>query len=302
MTKLPEELVELIFDKLLEQYPPEVETKKSLFSLGDRQALSALTTVSLMAARRTRTHRFKCVVLFCEPRIARSLALLASFLELSFSSRHMGRLLPISTITTHVKVIIPRTADWSHNMSITNLATHERMMSFILRLRNEFRLEQLSWHFDPMFAPSRAFHQRFAGLLLSPTMKTISIHNFTSQPNELQGAYVPGPTFNHVVHFGEEDDFDQLGRPREVYPSYTKLELGGSKTLGLPLPLDITLPNGIVHRPFAHLQTLVIVDGLPYALVQSVLKNNDGNLEVLHIRESFNFSRWRKSNCLFFTA
>jgi len=285
---LPQELVELIFDKLLDQYPPDVETKKSLFSLGDRRALSALTTVSLMVARRTRTHRFKCVVLFCEPKVTKSFKLLASFLELSFSSRHMGRLLPISTITTHIQVVAAYAEQWNNDMS--NFPNDPRAMAFMLRLRNEFCLEQLSWSFDPRFRPTPGFHQRFAGLLLSPSMKTLSIRNFTSLPTRLQGAYVPGPSFDHLVRFGEEVHSDQVGHESKKlhgYPSYTTLALWGSRTSTLPLPFEIPLPNNTVHRPFARVRTLRAFHGLPYSIIQSVLENNDGSLTALHIEESF---------------
>jgi len=46
-SSLPEELVELIFDKALEQYPPDLDSIETPFSLSDRQTVSVLTTVSL---------------------------------------------------------------------------------------------------------------------------------------------------------------------------------------------------------------------------------------------------------------
>jgi len=283
---LPEELVELIFDKLLEQYPPDLETKQSLFPLIDRQALSALTTVSLMVARRTRTHRFKCVVLaFRQPKITKFFNILSSFLELSFSSRQMGRLLPISTITTHVKIIPAYTHNWDHNTY--HIPNDDRVMNFMLRLRNEFCLEQLSWSFDWTFRPSKGFSQRIAGLLLSPTMRTLYIRNLKSVPSHLQGAYIPGPSFDRQVRFGEEDAVGQLGSADVIYPSYTTLELGGTITSGLPLPLEIPLPDGSFHRPFGRVETFRVFDGLPHSIVKSVLENNHGRLRVLQIEEYF---------------
>jgi len=295
---LPEELIELVFDKLLEQYSPDLETKTSLFSLGDRKALSSLSTVSLMVARRTRTHRFKCVVLLWGHKAAKFYHLLASFLELSFSSRYMGRLLPISTITTCIKIVTPYAEEWARPQA--NIPNDDRVLSFILRVRKELSLEELSWPFHPMFNPSVRFHQRFAGLLLSPGMKTLAIRNFTSNPSRLQGAYVPGPSFDRIVRFGEEEEADQLGnenRRLHAYPSYTKLELGGSKTTTLPLPFAIPLPNGTIYRPFARVRTFLALDGLPYSITESVLENNDGSLEVLHIEEAFDFLR--RGTCMY---
>ena len=287
MSRLPEELVELIFDRLLEQYPPDLGTKYSLFALGDRQALSALKTVSLMAARRTRTHRFKCVVLLRESKVTKFFKLLASFLELSFSSRYMGRLLPISTITTHIKVIaLGCKPQWDRNL--VNSPNDDKVMAFILRLRNEFSLQRISWSFDPRFRSSLGFNQRFAGLLLTPRMTALYIHNLTSYPSQLQGAYIPGPSFDRIFRFGEEDGVGRLGTASDIYyPSYAKLELGGFRTSGLPLPFEIMLPTGSVHRPFARVTTFRAFDDVSYSVVRSVLENNHGELRSLQIETSF---------------
>ena len=283
---LPEELLELIFDKVLEQYPPKLDTNESLFALSDSRALSALTTVSLMVARRTRAHRFKSVLFpFSEPKTSKFFKLLASFLELSYSSRFTRRLLPISTITTHVKVVAVYSDDWDH--ARINLSNDDRATIFMIRLRNEFALAKLSWSFDWCFIPTTRFHQRFAGLLLSPTLETLCLRNFQSDPSRIEGAYVPGPTFDRLVRFGEEKGVDQLGRASEVYPSYTKLELSGSDTTFLPLPFEMRLADGSIHRPFARVRTLRAFEGLPYSIIQSVLQNNDGGLRVLRIEECF---------------
>ena len=296
---LPEELVELIFDKLLEQYPPNLDTNESLFTLSDSRALSALTTVSLMVARRTRTHRFKFVLLpFREPKISQFFKLLASFLELSYSSRFTRRLLPISTITTHVKVVAVYSDDWDHVR--INLSNDDRATTFMIRLRNEFSLEKLSWSFDWCFAPTTRFHQRFVGLLLSPTLETLCLRNFQSDPSRLEGAYIPGPTFDRLVHFGEEGGVIQLGHASEVYPSYKKLELSGSDTSFLPLPFEMYLPDGSMHRPFARVRTLRAFGGLPYFITQSVLQNNDGGLRVLRIEECFYIFGYSKQLVSFF--
>jgi len=294
MTGLPEELVELIFDKLLQQYPPDVETKKAMFTRDDEQALSALTLVSLVAARRTRSHRFKCVILVCHPKATKFFKILAAFLELSFSSRQhsMGRLLPISTITTHIKMIGASCAYW--NPPSTEFPNHEKTMAFILRLRNEFCLEQLSWFFDPMFKISTGFHQRLVGLLLSPTMKTLCLHSLISYPLQLEGVYIPGPSFDRTFRFGEEDGVDPEASPTDIYPSYTKLELGGCHTSGLPLPFDITLANGSIYRPFARVHAFRAFDGLPYSVVQSVLENNNGELRSLRIEANVDLPTWSR--------
>ena len=284
---LHEELIELIFDKVLEQYPPDLDSSKTLFTLDHRLALSALTTVSLLAARRTRSHRFKFVLLACGPPMKTAFTILESFLALSFHSGHIKRLLPMSTIATHIKVVMAGAEEWSDDA--INYPNDGRVMSFVLRLRNEFRLEQLSWHFPPYFCPSTGFHRRFAGLLLSPTLKAISLHEFSPDLDELQGRYIPGPGFRRVICFGEDVNISDSESIHEAYSMYTNLELGGSRISKLPLPFDIPLPNGSIYRPFAHLRKFVAVDGLPYAVIQSVLRNNDGRLEVLHIGESLGF-------------
>ena len=283
---IPEELVEFIFDKLLEHYAPGLESKDSLFSINDRRALSDIATISLMVARRTRTHRFKCVVLtLSRLKFAKVFKILASFLELSFSSRRMGRLLPISTITTHVKVISAYDAHSDHG--IANLANDERATSFMLRLRNEFCLEKLSWWFDWRFRPDKAFYQRFAGLLLSPTLKSLSIRQLRPDSSQLQNTYIPGPSFHRLVRFGEEDGVGQFESAGGVYPSYTALELGGYNTTGPPLPFEIPLPGGSWYRPFARVETFRSFDGLPHSVTQSVLENNQGSLRALQIEHSF---------------
>ena len=174
-------------------------------------------------------------------------------------------------------------------------------MFFMLRLRNEFCLEELSWCFSPIFLPSRGFHRRFAGLVLSPTLKALSVHN-SSEINELQDTYIPGSAFDRVVRFGEEDDIDTSRAPRKPYPFYKKLELGGPSFGGLPLPFDIALPDGTTYRPFGHLRKLVATSGVPYAIIQSVLQNNDGQLEVFHISESFRPMKLSKSQPFHFQS
>jgi len=302
MTGLPEELVELIFDELLQQYPPDFESKKALFTPDDEQALSTLTLVSLVAARRTRTHRFKCVVLVCHPKVTRFFKLLVDSLELSFANRqrNMGRLLPISAITTNIKIIASEGDN--PNPSLPSLRNNERLMVFILRLLNEFHLQRLSWIFDSRFALSQGFHRRFVGLLLSPGLKALCIHNLLPYRSGLQGAYIPGPSFDRTLRFGEEDGIDPIASLTDIYQSYTELELGGSCMTGLPLPFDITLGNGSVCRPFARVETFRAVDELPYSVVQSILENNDGALRTLHIKsllysESLTWCKFFRSVC-----
>ena len=292
MSRLPEELAELIFDKLLQQYPPDLESKKSLFTRDDEQALSALTLVSLVAARRTRTHRFKCVVLVCHSKATRFFKRLANFLELSFSSRqrNMGRLLPISTITTHIKMVGASCVSW--NAPSTDFPNHNKTLAFILRLRNEFCLEQISWYFDTMFRMSTGFHQRLVGLLLSPKMKALCLGGLVPNSTQLGGLYIPGPSFDRTVRFGEEDGVDPQASPADIYPSYKKLELGGCYTSGLPIPFNVTLANGSIYRPFASVETFRAFDELPYSVVQTVLENNDGELWSLHLEANVDLPTW----------
>jgi len=221
MVRLPEELVELIFDKLLQQYPPDPETKTSLFAHDDEQALSALTLVSLVAARRTRTHRFKCVVLASKPKVKPFFERVANFLKLSFASQHrgMGRLLPIPTITTNIRIIVSEGDD--RNPILSTWRNDDRLMALILRLRNDFHLKELTWYFASRFESSQGFHRRFVGLLLSSGIRTLCIQNFTASPDRLQGQYIPGTSFDRTFRFGEEDWVDPKASPTDIYPSYT---------------------------------------------------------------------------------
>ena len=104
---------------------------------------------------------------------------------------------------------------------------------------------------------------------------------------QLQGVYIPGPGFDRTFCFEEEGGANPQASPTDIYPSYTKLELGGYHSAILPLPFKITLANGSVYRPFARVQTIRAFDKLPYTIVQSLLENNNGELRALHIEGTF---------------
>ena len=120
---------------------------------------------------------------------------------------------------THFKVISAHDDDSEGNYA--GIARDDRMVTFMLRLRSDFCLEKLSWWFDWRFRAYPWFYQRFAGLLLSPTLKSLSILHLAADTSQLQEGYIPGPSPDHLVRFGEEDRAGQSESAGVVYPSYT---------------------------------------------------------------------------------